>query len=55
MKILGISNDETASACLVINNKVISAVSEERFSRIKMDNNYPFKSIDFVLKTLEYP
>ncbi len=50
MKILGISNDETASACLVINNKVISAVSEERFSRIKMDNNYPFKSIDFVLK-----
>ena len=50
MKILGIANDETSSACLVIDNKVISAVSEERFSRVKMDNSFPYKSINYVLK-----
>jgi len=50
MKILGIANDETSSACLVIDNKVISAASEERFSRIKMDNTFPYKSIDYVLR-----
>ena len=50
MKILGIANDETASACLVIDNRIVSAASEERFSRIKMDNNFPHQSINYVLK-----
>ena len=50
MKILGISNDDTSSACLVIDNKIISAASEERFSRLKMDKSFPYKAIDYVLK-----
>ena len=35
---LGICNDETASACLFLNGKLVSAVSEERFSRKNMIN-----------------
>ena len=47
---LGICNDETASACLYENGKLIAAASEERFSRIKMHNCFPEKSIKYLLK-----
>ena len=47
---LGICNDETASACLFKNGLLIGAVSEERFSRIKYDNSFPLKSINYLLK-----
>ena len=33
MKILGIANDETSSACLFVNGELVAAVSEERFTR----------------------
>tara|TARA_S200000501_G_scaffold350227_1_gene367038 strand:- start:5520 stop:7193 length:1674 start_codon:yes stop_codon:yes gene_type:complete len=46
---LGICNDETASACLFENGNLIAAASEERFSRKKLDNSFPFKSIEYVL------
>jgi carbamoyltransferase len=49
MNILGICNGETSSACLMIDGKIISAASEERFSRIKMDKSFPLKSIQFCL------
>jgi len=49
MKVLGVVNDDTAGACLVIDNCIISAVSEERFSRIKMDAQFPYQSIEYVL------
>ena len=48
---LGICNDETASACLFVNGLLVSAASEERFSRKKYDNSFPQKSIDFLLKS----
>ena len=47
---LGICNGETASACLLEDGELIAAVSEERFSRIKMDSSFPLKSIEFILK-----
>ena len=50
MFILGICNDETASACLMKDGKIIFAVSEERFTRKKLDNSFPQKSIDACLK-----
>ena len=53
MKILGICNDETASACLFRDGKLVAAASEERFSRIKMDNGFPFKSIEYCLSSQE--
>lgn len=47
---LGICNDETASACLYLDGNLISAASEERFSRKKYDSSFPIKSINFLLK-----
>lgn len=50
MTILGIANDETASACLIQDGKLVAAVSEERFSRVKMDNSWPVHSINYCLE-----
>ena len=49
MIILGICNNETASACLMIDGEILCAVSEERFTRIKLDNAFPEQSIKFCL------
>ena len=49
--ILGISafyHDSASS--LIIDGKIVSAVQEERFSRIKHDPSYPFNSVDYILK-----
>ncbi len=51
MLILGISafyHDSAAS--LLKDGKVITAVEEERFSRIKHDNSFPLKAIEYCLK-----
>lgn len=47
---LGIANGETSSAVLFNGTQLIAAVSEERFSRKKMDDSFPYASIDYVLK-----
>lgn len=49
MTILGIANDETASACVVRDGKLLAAASEERFTRVKMDNSWPQQAIDYCL------
>ena len=49
MYTLGICNDETASACIFLDGELLGAVSEERFTRIKMDNSFPINSINFLL------
>ena len=49
MFILGICNDETASACLMKDGEIIFAASEERFTRKKLDNSFPLKSINSCL------
>ena len=49
--VLGISafyHDSAAS--IVVNGKIVAAAQEERFTRIKHDNNYPKNAINFVLK-----
>jgi carbamoyltransferase len=55
MIILGICNDETASACLFKDGRLIAASSEERFSRKKMDNSFPSHSIKYVLQEANIP
>ncbi len=53
MKILGISAYYHDSAAVLIEDgQVVAGVEEERFSRIKHDNNFPFHAIDFCLKTV---
>lgn len=50
MKILGIScYYHDAAACLMIDGKIIAAASEERFTRIKQDSEFPRNAIDFCL------
>ena len=48
--ILGISAFyHDSAATLIIDGKIIAAVQEERFTRIKHDLSYPFNAIEFVL------
>lgn len=55
MKILGISAFyHDSAAALFVDGKLISAVEEERFSRIKHDNQFPFKAISYVLGSVGY-
>lgn len=49
MYILGVTNGDTSGACLLYNDKLIAAASEERFSRKKLDNSWPNKAIKYVM------
>ena len=50
MIILGISDSHESHACVLINGKLVSAIAEERLSRIKTDSGYPFLSVEKVIK-----
>ncbi len=51
MKILGLSCFyHDSAACLMIDGKIVAAGAQERFSRIKHDNNFPKLAIDYCLK-----
>ena len=51
INILGIScYYHDSSAALIVNGEIMSAVQEERFSRIKNDSSFPTNSINFILK-----
>ena len=51
MYILGISAFyHDSSAALIKDGKIISAVQEERFTRVKHDNSFPIESIKYILK-----
>ncbi len=39
-----------SAACLLEDGRIIAAIEEERFSRIKHDNSFPYKAIEFCLK-----
>lgn len=50
--VLGIScYYHDAAACILRDGVVIAAAAEERFTRIKHDNSFPEKAIDFCLQT----
>lgn len=50
MIILGIVNEDVSGACLVKDNRIVAAASEERFTRVKNDSSWPSQSINYVLK-----
>ena len=51
MKILGLNiNHADTSACLVIDGKIVFAIEEERFTRIKHYANFPYYSIKACLE-----
>ncbi|MEJ0021022.1 MAG: carbamoyltransferase N-terminal domain-containing protein [Candidatus Doudnabacteria bacterium] len=51
MNILGISAFYHDSAAVILKDgEILCAAEEERFTRIKHDNQFPFKSVEFCLK-----
>jgi len=51
MYILGVSAYyHDSAAALIKDGKVIAAAEEERFTRVKHDNSFPFNAIDFCLR-----
>ncbi len=50
MKILGVWDGHNATACLTIDGKIDSCISEERFTRVKNCSGFPEKSIKFILE-----
>ncbi len=50
MLILGIVNEDVSGACLIRNSQIVTAASEERFTRIKNDSSWPAQSIDYCLR-----
>ena len=48
--VIGINWEQNSTAALMINGRIISCVSEERFSRVKNDERYPKKAIEWILK-----
>jgi len=51
MKIVGIHDGHTAAAALSINGRVVAAVQEERFTRIKNWAGFPSLSVQWVLQS----
>jgi carbamoyltransferase len=51
MKILGIAAYyHDSSACLIIDGEIVSAVQEERYTRVKHDSSFPVNAITFCLE-----
>jgi len=51
MNILGVSISHEANAALLSDNSIVAAVAEERFTRVKMDMNYPKNAIEYCLNS----
>ena len=51
--IIGINWEQNSTAALMIDGKIIASVSEERFSRVKNDERYPKKAIDWILSVFK--
>ncbi|KAA3661008.1 MAG: carbamoyltransferase [Calditrichaeota bacterium] len=50
MAVLSYSNEHEAGAAIVENGEIITAINEERLSRVKNQDGFPQRSIDYVLK-----
>ena len=48
--VLGIHWEQNSGASLFINGKLTSALSEERCSKVKNDERYPYNAIEEILK-----
>ena len=55
MNILGIIafQGHSSSVCLLKDGEIITAVSEERFSRLKDDTRFPLKSLNYIFENYD--
>jgi carbamoyltransferase len=51
MVILGLSTWDDSSACIVVDGKLLAAVEEERFTRIKHYAGFPYNAVKYCLDT----
>ena len=47
---IGINWQQNSTAALMINDKIVGCVSEERFTNIKNDERYPINAINWLIK-----
>ena len=50
---IGINWEQNSTAALMVDGKILGSI-DERFSRIKNDERYPYQAINWLLKTLKY-
>ena len=51
MYLLGINWEQNSTASLFYKDELLGCVSEERFSRVKNDERYPFNAINWLLES----
>ena len=51
MKVLGINWEQNSTASLSLDGEIVSCISEERFTRIKNDEQYPINAINWILES----
>ena len=47
---IGINWEQNSTAALMVDGKIMGSISEERFSRVKNDERYPYQAINWLLK-----
>ena len=52
MNLLSIHDGHNASACLMLDGKIVLALQEERFNEIKNFTGYPYQSVKYCLNYL---
>ena len=50
MVIIGINSSHNATACLLVDGKIIACISEERLTRVKNQSGLPLLAIKEILK-----
>ena len=48
--VIGINWEQNSTAALMVDNKIVGCVSEERFTNIKNDERYPIRAINWLIK-----
>ena len=50
---IGINWEQNSTAALMVDGKILGSISEERFSRIKNDERYPYQAINWLFKNFK--
>ena len=50
---IGINWEQNSTAALMIDGQILACVSEERFTRVKNDERYPKKAIDWLISEFD--
>ena len=48
--IIGINWEQNSTAAIMLDGKILECISEERFSRVKNDERYPIKALNYIRK-----